>query len=357
MAEQNPTTGLKYPEDLGAWRRWAGRRHGVRGLARHAKAVVRPAGALTARLWLPPDEPTSLVVMDNLSPSCRLVIHDPLVHVGDLRRVAVLTGVDDPALPDFADGSSWTSIEFIGPGQLPRGIDRVLSLGAFNALSSVVEPWAKSRGKQFIVVQHGLMTPWAPPLNDGDHLLAWSEADAHFWGADRPSITWQVVGSQMLWQAGHQPQATLADERPVMLGQLHGIELSTTEKLRLYDSFCRTNGADYRPHPIERDAVSKLAHRWLARRGVGFETSGLPLADLGRPVVSIFSTGTLEAAQRGLPAWVHHPRPPEWVRDFWTRHGLRQFGDEPTPAWVLGSDEPAALIARALSTGRTESPA
>ncbi|MGA4507746.1 prephenate dehydrogenase [Propionibacteriaceae bacterium G1746] len=339
-------TGLQFPSDLAAWRRWADGRAGVQGAVRRAKGRVsemrHPPGSAT--LYLPAGEPTSLIVMDNLSPSCRLVIHDPLRYAERLDQVAVLTGVADPQLP----GDGWTAVEFIGPGQIPRTVQQVLSLGAFNALSGVAEPWAKNHGMRFVVVQHGLMTPWAPPLNDGDHLLAWSEADAHFWGADRPSITWQVVGSQMLWQAGHAPKVEVLDERPLMLGQLHGIELPRLQKLRVYEKFCLANDADYRPHPVETDVASRLGHQWLRRRGVGFEMSVASLPDLGRPVVSIFSTGTLEAAQRGLPAWVHHPTAPEWVRDFWARYGLRQFGDDPTPAWELGDEEPAALIAKAV---------
>lgn len=337
-------SGLRFPDDLQAWRKWAGRRAGVLGRMRQAKSLLRPSGPPMATLWLPTGEPTALIIMDNLSPSCRLVIHDPLRHVIDLSRVAVLTEVPDPQLP----GDDWRQVEFIGPSQIPRSVDHVLSLGAFNRLSGLVEPWAKGRGMRFSVVQHGLMTPWAPPLNEGDHLLAWSEADAHFWTADRPSITWEVVGSQMLWQSGHAPKVEVRDERPIMLGQLHGIELPRLEKLRAYEQFCRTNDADYRPHPVETDVWSRAGHQWLQRRGVSFEASGAALPDLGRPVVSIFSTGTLEAAQRGLPAWVHHPNAPEWVRDFWQRYGLKQFGDEPTPAWELGEVEPAELIARAV---------
>lgn len=338
-------SGLKYPVDLAAWNRWAARRAGVLGRARQAKALLRPSDPPVATLWLPgAGEPTHLVIMDNLSPSCRLVIHDPLRHVADLSKVAVLTQVPNPELP----GEDWHRVEFIGPAQIPRSVEQVLSLGAFNWLSGQVEPWAKGRGMRYSVVQHGLMTPWAPPLNDGDHLLAWSEADAHFWTADRPSITWEVVGSQMLWQSGQAPKVDVQDDRPIMLGQLHGIELPRLEKLRVYEQFCRANDADYRPHPVETDVLSRAGHSFLRRRAVGFEDSGRPLPELGRPVVSIFSTGTLEAAQRGLPAWVHHPNPPEWIRDFWARYGLRQFGDAPTPAWEVGEVEPARAIAEAI---------
>jgi hypothetical protein len=88
------------------------------------------------------------------------------------------------------------------------------------------------------------------------------------------------------------------------------------DKLRVYRDFCSDGRADYRPHPNESDVLSKAGHAWLRRRGVAFEASGRPVTELARPVVSIFSTGTLEAAQRGLPAWVHHPDPPSWVADF-----------------------------------------
>lgn len=341
-----PQSGLRFPSDLQAWRRWEQRQRGVPGRVRQLKARLRPTEPDPVFLWLPSGQPTVLVVMDNLSPSCRLVVHDPLRHLADLTRVAVLTAVADPQLP----GEGWHKIPYRAESRLPATIEQVLSLGAFNHPSDLVEPWAKRRGIRFNVVQHGLMTHLSPPLNDGDHLLAWTEADAHYWAAGRASITWEVVGSQMLWKASQAPRVEVLDDRPVMLGQLHGTELPRWDKLRTYDQFCRTHGADYRPHPVERDLLSRLGHGLLRRRGVGFETSGRPLPELARPVVSIFSTGTLEAAQRGLPAWVHHPNPPDWVRDFWRRYGLKQFGEDPTPAWDLGAKEPAIAIARALES-------
>ena len=258
--------------------------------------------------------------------------------------MAILTEVADPGLPGEGE---WTVKEFLSPAQLPKSIEQVLSLGAFCALSGRVKPWATKRDIRFSVVQHGLMTPWAPPLSDGDHLLAWSEADGHYWSADRPSITWEVVGPQMLWEADQQPRLAVADDRPIMLGQLHGIELDRMDKLRVYRDFCSDWRADYRPHPNESDVLSKAGHAWLRRRGVAFEASGRPVTELARPVVSIFSTGTLEAAQRGLPAWVHHPDPPSWVADFWGRYGLSPSGSAPTKPWQLGDVPPSVLIARA----------
>ena len=39
----------------------------------------------------------------------------------------------------------------------------------------------------------------------------------------------------------------------------------------------------------------------------------------------MFSTGVLEAAARGLPAWVDFPDPPAWLREFWDRYGMRHL--------------------------------
>ena len=86
----------------------------------------------------------------------------------------------------------------------------------------------------------------------------------------------------------------------------------------------------------------------MRRAGVVFADSGQPLAEVGRPVVSIFSTGTIEAAQRGLPAWVHHPTPPAWLKEFWGRYGLSSYRSAPTPPMPVPDLEPTAGIARAV---------
>lgn len=287
-----------------------------------------------------------LVIVDVWSPSCRLVIADPLAHL-DPRTTAVLSAIPE-VVTRYAAGR--VDLAFAGTNQLPESVGSVLSLGAFLGLSESIETWAKSSGRRFYVVQHGLMTPWAPPLNDGDHLLAWSEADAHFWSADRPGITWDVVGSQMLWLAGRLPSAPLMSERPLVLGQLHGIEMGRLEKQKLYTRFCRATGAEYRPHPNESDAVSQVQHKAMRSAGVSFVDATQPLTELGRPVVSIFSTGTIEAAQRGLPAWVHHPDPPAWLREFWSRYGLSPYHGVPTRPMPVPALEPARAIARAVQT-------
>ena len=62
----------------------------------------------------------------------------------------------------------------------------------------------------------------------------------------------------------------------------------------------------------------------------------------------MFSTGVLEAAARGLPAWVDFPDPPAWLREFWDRYGMREYGGEPSDPPPRPAVEPAAAIARIL---------
>ncbi|MDT0193774.1 MULTISPECIES: hypothetical protein [unclassified Arthrobacter] len=190
------------------------------------------------------------------------------------------------------------------------------------------------------------MTPHAPPLPEDAHLLAFSDADAEFWRSGRCDVTWDVVGSQLLWTAGAQGSGRVSeDARPVFLGQLHGAELPRSGFARAATLFCTTTGAMYRPHPSETDRLSRLQHALWERRGVTLDRSGIPLAELNAPIASVFSTGVLEAAARGIPAWVTYPSPPAWLEEFWERYGMSRWGTEPTPAPARPDLEPARAIA------------
>lgn len=341
---------LAFPNDLDAWRRWESRQRRLRqvsaGARRRVAAVMRRPAAVppAATLLLPEDEPDVLIILDVWSPSCRLAVGEPLRHL-DPRRTAVLAAAPH-AVEAHSPGRH--RIVFDGVDRIPSSVRQVLTVGAFNELAGQVEPWARRRDARFVVVQHGLLTPWAPPLSDGAHVLAWSDEDAAYWASGRAGITSQTVGSQLLWKASRQPPAVMVDELPLMLGQLHGTELSPLAKQRLYTRFCRDTAAGYRPHPNEIDAMSRLQHRVMAAAGVRFESSERPVVELGRPVVSVFSTGTLEAAQSGLPAFVHHPDPPPWLRAFWARHRLAAFGGPPTDPVPQPDLEPARAIAEAV---------
>ncbi|WCC80125.1 prephenate dehydrogenase [Cutibacterium equinum] len=296
-------------------------------------------------LYLPAEEPKTLVVLDQVSASCRYATFDPLAHL-DPDRTAVLS--HHPEAREVARGAVRV-MEWRRGAPLPRSIEQVLTLGSFNDLAAEVRPWALRNNARFCVVQHGLLTPWSPPLTPGDHLFAWSEADADYQVAGRDDVTSEVVGSQMLWKASRLPKAQVLDDTPVMLGQLHGTEIGRGHKQRIYTEFCTSTGALYRPHPNEADAISRAQHRVMRRCGVQIEKTKRSLVEEGRPVVSIFSTGTLEAACRGLPAWVHHPVPPAWIEDFWSRYNLSRWGSSPTQPYESPELEPALAVARALS--------
>jgi hypothetical protein len=224
----------------------------------------------------------------------------------------------------------------------------VLSTGHFmevgaSARTSVVDP------RHFITVQHGLLTPNAPPLAEGTTLLAWSEADADFWRSGRSDVAAHVVGSP-LWalpQSGP-PPVTLESDRPVFLGQLHGAELPREAMEASAHAFCVTHHADYRPHPSESDRRSRRLHAAWEAEGITIDRSGTPLREVRRPVVSVFSTGVLEAAAHGLPAWVAFSHPPRWLEEFWDRYGMNQWGQGPTPPPPTPAVEPSVAIARVI---------
>ena len=113
--------------------------------------------------------------------------------------------------------------------------------------------------------------------------------------------------------------------------------------------FCRERGASYRPHPSERDRLSLITLRTYRRAGITVDAGHVPLVDLPNPVVSIFSTGILEAAARGRGAWVDFPHPPTWLEEFWERYGMHRFGQAPTPAPSHPDKEPALEIADLVS--------
>ena len=67
------------------------------------------------------------------------------------------------------------------------------------------------------------------------------------------------------------------------------------------------------------------------------------------PVVSVFSTGVLEAAARGLAAWVHTPGAPDWLSALHARYSMSPWGASPTPPPPATGQEPARTVALALT--------
>ncbi|ORC15450.1 RNA-binding protein [Rothia nasimurium] len=354
--------GLKFPEDLEAWQKWQltskpERRakemlkalHNVlpaaSGGSRNTETVQPLAGALHTR----GQNPQVLVALDSTSPTSLNSLVRPLEYLAHL-PLAVWAPED---LTAHLPGEGWarkTLVESELNTELPN-LKLAVALGHYMAWGSSAYRLAQRAGARFVTVQHGLHTPYAPPLAHGTHLLAFSQKDAEFWISGRADVTHDVVGSQLFWEAAQKPVTELEDTPlpPVFLGQMHGAELPRASLMRASIKFTRDKGAIYRPHPSEKDKLSRLTHGLMGKLGIEIDRSQQPLNQVNNPVVSIFSTGVLEAALRGVPAWVYHPNPPAWVTEFWQRYGMNQWGSEPTPAPQLPDREPAQQIAERLT--------
>jgi hypothetical protein len=338
-----------FPEDLSAWRSWQRRQNPLRMV----RSALRPEAPVRPWLAVRGASPRLLVALDATTPTQIASLIRPLELLGPHLDAAVLA---PRRLEGVLPGEwTWTQLpaEMHDGATVPdvvEGATAVLAVGHYLPIGALAEAWARGLGAEFLVVQHGLLTPHAPPLPREAHLFSFSDADAEFAASGRTDVTHTSVGSQLLWAAGSRPRVEdgLLSERPVYLGQLHGAELPRYGKASAAGGFCRTTGSEYRPHPAETDILSRLQHRRWESQGIVFDRSGLPLAELGRPVVSAFSTGVLEAAARGLPAWVHYPRPPAWLSEFWERYAMHPWGGEPTPSPARAATEPAQAIAASL---------
>ena len=304
--------GLNHPTDLHAWQRWQESRHRLRRL-RHVRRTPKEELVVLTTYAA---EPRVLVVLDSCSPTSHASLVEPLRHL-DL-PFAVLSPwplpqlLERPVLTTDAVGEPVPSALL--------GVRAVVSLGHYLPRGAVAHRWARSVGAATFVVQHGALTPYAPPLPPGSRLLAWNEADADYWKGRRPDIESEV-----------------------------GAELPRTRLVHAALTFCREHDASYRPHPSERDRLSLLTLSAYERAGITVDRASVPLSELTAPVVSVFSTGVLEAAARGREAWVDFPRPPAWLGEFWERCGMHRLGTSPTPAPALPAWEPAARIAAIVS--------
>lgn len=352
--------GLIYPEDLEAWSRWQANTHLLRrgknalkdAAARvrgHKVASVAPA-SVTGFLHLPAgSDLQTLIALDSTSPT----------SLGSLIRPAKWLAYGSYAVwapeevTEHLPDGEWevTSLAETDLDFSLGNLRHVLALGHYMAWGAAAYRLAQRTGARFVTVQHGLHTPYAPPLAPGTHLLAFSQADAEFWISGRKDVTYHVVGSQLFWEAAQKPKVDPAQvsETPIFLGQMHGAELPRASFAYASLRFVRQHRAIYRPHPSEKDKLSRLTHSLMGRLGTTIDSSRRPLNQVDSPVVSIFSTGVLEAALRGVPAWVYHPHPPAWLKEFWDRYGMNQWGSEPTPAPQLPDREPAQQIAEYLT--------
>lgn len=357
---------LKYPLDLDAWQAWQRRQKKLKWAKYKLNSLLASARSRTVAeepvrglLYTRGTKPQVLIVMDSFSPTNRNAILEPLKH---LDAVDVALWVPEDA-SDYLDGQyaserysrkDWSEQEISGDElmRLLPDVRIVLSAAQFLGRGAAAYEYARAIGAEYWMVQHGLLVPQAPPLPVGCTLLAFSEADAEFWASGRRDVTTHAVGSQLLYLAAQKAAGAEAqkqnDLEPIFLGQMHGAELPRASFAYASHSFLKKFGGTYRPHPSEKDKLSVLTHKLWEKEGIRIDRSGTPLNEVPNPVVSIFSTGVLEAAIRGIPAWVYHPAPPAWLVEFWDRYGMNQWGQEPTPAPVQPKKEPAQCIAELM---------
>jgi hypothetical protein len=334
---------LRFPDDVEAWHAWQRRRHPARRLRWRLPGRPGPPPLLITTAGTTGTADV-LVAVESRSPTSvasllSVVGHLPADRVGVLSRVPVRDLL--PRLPD--DG--WREEPLAGRPLPPFAV--AVAAGHAHAVGRLAWQRARDRSVPYLVVQHGALTPYAPPLPAGCLLLAWSDADADFWVSGRADLTSAVVGSQLLWHAAGAPAPPGTPGAPLTyLGQLHAAELPGRQLARAAEEFCREHGATYRPHPSEVDRASRFRHARWRRRGLDVADPTVDLAALPDGVVSVFSTGVLEATARGRDAWVHHPDPPPWLVVFWERYRMHRYGDDPTPAPVRPDVEPSSAVAR-----------
>lgn len=357
---------LKYPLDLDAWQAWQRRqkklkwaKYKLNSLLDFARSRTVAEEPVRGFLYTRGAKPQVLIVMDSFSPTNRNAILEPLKH---LDAVDIALWVPEDA-SEYLDGQyasarysrkDWSEQEISGDEltSLLPDVRIVLSAAQFLGRGAAAYEFSRAIGAEYWMVQHGLLVPQAPPLPVGCTLLAFSEADADFWASGRRDVTTHAVGSQLLYLAAQKAAGAEAqkqnDLEPIFLGQMHGAELPRASFAYASHSFLKKYGGVYRPHPSEKDKLSVLTHKLWEKEGIRFDRSGTPLNEVPNPVVSIFSTGVLEAAIRGIPAWVYHPAPPAWLVEFWDRYGMNRWGSEPTPAPVQPEKEPARRIAELM---------
>ena len=356
---------LIHSTSLERWQEWERSHHRARR-AKHAvvgmlsrrrggassSAAGDDSGLLLHRRPGPSDDAADvgsgriLIAVDSATPTSRAALLTALPYLR--------SGLDilAPASLDLPETRGWEREEVVDvPSQLrERNLETVVSLGQHLRAGFEAHHFARYAGIRSVVVQHGVLTPYAPPLPRESELMAWSEADGDFYRSGRDDVQVSTVGSQLLWEARREESPLdRLESRPIFLGQLHGVELPRRVSFRAAYGFCRETGAMYRPHPAETDLLSRRTHDLMRKRGIDFADPNIPLREVPHPVVGMFSTGVLEAAVRGVPAWVYAQQAPQWLPDLWARYGMRRWGTgEPTPAPAAPQQEPAVTIAELL---------
>jgi len=340
---------LRY-QSLQEWAGWQARQRGVasrlRGSLAH-KAEDPIAFFASEREF---GEARVLVAVDSFSPSQR----SSLIQPGSIllnRQVPIVLLTYERYARDAAE-LGLSRVEAPGVGQAARqelsSIRAVISAGDYLTVGKIAWSLAAEKQVPYFVVQHGILTPFAPPLAQGTRLLAWNEADARFWCDGRADTSAIVVGSQTFWEA-RESGVSLDSRAPFcFLGQLHGAELARSVTRRTVRALRGAGPFAYRPHPAEDDLMSRLDHWRWRHQGVSIVDQTTPLLDLRAPVGAIFSTGILEAAAAGLPAFGVCQAPPRWVSELWERYEIEPLGSSTGTKVRVEATQPAEAIADLL---------
>lgn len=358
------------PDQLGEWERWqreqwpTSRRvvDTVRRTLRRRDAVAPTADI---RVVIPPREAHTLVALDSMGTTHLASLVDPVRALAEQAGADVLEGIawlipvsaDVSALPGTA-GHRAESLGDEGTPEELRALKQIVVAGEYLPAGRTAVRWARAQGARVNVVQHGLLAVSTPPVPADCRLFAFSERDGAWWTQSRTDVEVVDAGSALLWNAQQTaddaaPAAAAHDaEAPgVFLGQLHGAELPRRDFAAAAAQYIGATGAVYRPHPAEKDRLSRAQHQKWRAQGITVDGSG-PLTATSGPVAAVFSTGVLEAAQTGRPAYVVHPEPPAWLEDFWDRYSMSRWRPwhtpEPTPAFAMPHGDPAHVIARHL---------
>ena len=331
------------------WRHWQQRQ---RGVLRATKARLTPAApALT---WFS-DEPLGdrvevLVGIDAATPSQRAALRAPLeVLLEGSTPLAVLA---PSQMESELSSLGFRSHAAFDPSDEVAAA-AVLSVGDHLAAGAALHRIASKRGIPSFVVQHGILTPWSPPPPHGSTVLCWSAMDAAFLQSGRPDLSTEVVGSQLLFDAARLPAAPVESTVPTFLGQLHGAELPRATTIATVTALASNGPLQYRPHPAEIDRRSRRQHRRWRESGVELDRGSGPLHELGRPVVGIFSTGLLEAAASGLPAFAFGVGVPDWVHELWDRYEIAPLGSSAETRPSVPLVAPSCAIIDRLSAERS----
>ena len=293
------------------------------------------------RARLPPSEPL-LLAHSGHRPSRVLVVVDALTSASRAAVVApALRMAETMPVDTLVPSSMVTNLPAVLRNEVERADSPsrlsptvVLSTSPHMQAGARALAWARGRKIPYLIVQHGAITPFSPPLPKGVELLAWTELDARMWteGLDTPV---HVIGSQLLWEAAQGHRAQLINGPVVFLGQLHAAELDREVTIRTVETLAATTSLVYRPHPAERDRRSRAQHRRWRRAGLAIDERRATLLETNAAVVGIFSTGLLEAAAAGLPVCGACVPPVRWVQELWERYEIPEWGSGRVAAFTL----------------------